>query len=110
MSKRTVRRVKRYGKSRKVRRQGKSRKIRRNNTRKLRRGGMCEGLKEFMGFNVSKDREQLDNLLEQQDGLLDTINKSTTPADAKDSLISHLQNVQYQISELQKKYGVDSTK
>ena len=110
MSKRTVRRVKRYGKSRRVRRQGKSRKIRRNNTRKLRRGGMCEGLKEFMGFNVSKDREQLDNLLKQQDALASMIDTPNISEDAKRSFEIQLQNVQDQISELQKQYGVDSTK
>ena len=110
MSKRTVRRVKRYGKSMKVRRQGKSRKIRRNNTRKLRRGGMCEGLKEFMGFNVSKDREQLDELLTRQDALASMINNSSTQSNAKRSFEIQLQNVQDQISKLQKQYGVDSTK
>lgn len=109
MSKRTVRRVKRYGKSRRVRRQGKSRKIRRNKTRKL-RGGMCEGLKEFMGFNVSKDRKQLDKLLEQQDELISRIKDPSTSTDAKNLLKIQLQNVHDQISELQTKYGVDSTK
>ena len=87
MSKRTVRRVKRYGKSRKVK-----------------RGGCPEwdNFKKLFGFKGSKNQQSLNSLHSRENTLLDSINKTKSPG-PKNSLQHQLKNVQDQISNIHKK-------